>query len=131
MENKINKPTASRFWGWFNPVGRQAGGIGFILNRITALGLVLYLTLHLFMLGKLAQGPDAYDFFIAFVKSPLFTLGELLVVAAVFIHGLNGIRIFLTSFGIGVTRQKQSFFIYMAAALVIIVYFAFRMLAHV
>lgn len=131
MDNKKDQPTASRFWGWFNPVGRQAGGIGFILNRITALGLTLYLFMHLIVLGKLAQGPAAYDSFIALAKSPLFIFGELFVVAGVFIHGLNGIRIVLTSFGVSVTRQKQMFYVVMASALIVIGYFAVRMLAHI
>lgn len=131
MDNKLNKPSASRFWAWFNPTGRQAGGVGFILNRLAGLGLTLYLFLHLTMLYKLAQGPDAYDSFIAYTKSPLFLIGELLVVAAVFIHGLNGIRIGLTSFGIGVPSQKQMFYALMAIAGVIIVYFAVKMISHV
>ncbi|MHB0987641.1 MAG: succinate dehydrogenase, cytochrome b556 subunit [Bellilinea sp.] len=129
MEDKRNKPSASRFWVWFSPVGRQAGGIGFILNRITALGLTLYLFLHLVMLGKLAQGPQSYDSFIATAKTPLFIFGELLVVAAVFIHGFNGIRIILTTFDIGVNRQKQMFYALMLLALVMIAYFAIRMVS--
>lgn len=131
MENKLNKPSASRFLAWFNPVGRQAGGVGFIINRLAGLGLTLYLTMHLIILGKLAQGPDAYDSFIAIAKSPLFLIGELFVVAAVFIHGLNGVRIVLTSFGIGVTTQKQMFYALMAVAAIIIVYFAFTMISHI
>jgi succinate dehydrogenase / fumarate reductase cytochrome b subunit len=131
MDNKLNKPSASRFWSWFNPVGRQAGGIGFILNRLAGLGLTLYLFMHLIVLSKLAQGPEAYDSFIALTHSPLFLIGELLVVAAVFIHGLNGARIIITSFGIGVPRQKQMFYALMTLAGIIIVYFAIRMISHV
>jgi len=130
MENKLNKPSASRFLGWFNPVGRQAGGIGFILNRITALGLTLYLSLHMIMLGKLAQGSQSYDSFIAIAKTPIFIFGELFVVAAVFIHGFNGIRIVLTSFGVGINQQKQMLFASMSLAIVVIVYFAVRMVSH-
>ncbi len=128
MENKINRPSASRFWSWFNPVGRQTGGVGFILNRLTAIGLTLYLFLHLSVLSKLAQGPAAYDSFIKMAKSPIFLAGELLVVAGVFIHGLNGIRIVLTSFGVSVTRQKQLFVGLMALAVVIILVFAVKMI---
>lgn len=130
METKNNKPGGSRFWLWFNPVGRQAGGVGFIINRIAGLGLTLYLVMHLIVLGKLAQGPAAYDSFIALTKSPIFLFGELLVVAGVFIHGLNGIRIVLNSFGVGVTHQKQMFYALMAVAVVIIVIFAVRMISH-
>ena len=57
----------------------------------------------------LAKGPEAYDGFIALVKNPIFLTGELLVIAAALIHGLNGIRIGLTSFGIAGGKQKQLF----------------------
>ena len=49
------------------------------------------------------------------------------VVAAVFLHGLNGIRIILTSFGVGVTRQKQLFYAFMILAVLIILVFTVRM----
>ena len=128
MENHPQKP--GNFYKWFDPRFRKLGSWAFILNRITGLGLTLYLFLHLVMLGNLAKGPEAYDGFIALVKNPLFLIGELLVIAAVFIHGLNGIRIALTSFGIGGGKQKQMFIGMMVVAVVAIVYFAIRMFAH-
>ncbi|MHB8132738.1 MAG: succinate dehydrogenase, cytochrome b556 subunit [Anaerolineaceae bacterium] len=115
---------------WFDPRHRSLGSWAFILNRITGLGLTLYLFLHLIMLGQLAKGPDAYDGFIALVKNPVFLVGELLVIAAALIHGLNGIRVGVTSFGIGNSKQKQLFIILMSLAAVAIIYFAFRMFAH-
>ena len=115
---------------WFDPRKRNMGSWAFILNRITGLGLTLYLFLHLIMLGQLAKGPQAYDGFITLVKNPLFLTGELLVVAAALIHGLNGIRIGLTSFGIWAKFQKQLFVILMSIALITIVFFAFRMFTH-
>jgi succinate dehydrogenase / fumarate reductase cytochrome b subunit len=123
-----NKPSSKNFLRWFNPLGRQPGTWAFILNRITALGLTLYLGLHLVMLGKLAQGPEAYDAFINLAKAPVFVLGEILVVAGGFIHGINGIRISATSFGLGVRHQKSMFFLSMAVAIPAIMYFAWRML---
>jgi len=127
MENTRNQPSAGRLWSWFNPVGRQTGGWAFILNRITALGLTFYLFLHLVILGRLAQGPDAYDQFLALTENPLIKLGEFAVVAAAILHGLNGIRIILTTFGIGVTRQKQLFWGFMAVAAIAILFFFARM----
>jgi succinate dehydrogenase / fumarate reductase cytochrome b subunit len=82
------------------------------------------------MLGQLAKGPEAYDGFIAMVKNPIFLMGELLVVAAAIIHGLNGIRIGLTSFGIAGGKQKQLFIGLMTVAFISIVYFAIRMFTH-
>jgi succinate dehydrogenase / fumarate reductase cytochrome b subunit len=129
MNTKVNLPSAARFWAWFNPLGRQTGGWAFILNRITALGLTLYLYMHLIVLSQLAVGSDAWDAFLKLAHSPVFKIGELLVVAAGIIHGLNGIRIVLTSFSIGITRQKLLFYTTMGVAAVIILIFAARMFA--
>lgn len=123
----INSPEPRRFWRWFDPRGRQVGTLAFILNRITALGLTLYLVMHLFMLGKLAQGPEAYNSFITLAKTPLIKVGELFVIAAGLIHGLNGIRIALNSFGVGVRKQRMLFYIFFALALLGSVYFGWRM----
>ena len=127
MDDKHNKPSPVNFWMWFNPVGRQTGGWAFILNRITALGLTFYLFLHLMVLGQLAKGPAGYDGFVALMRNPISIFGELLVVAAGIIHGLNGIRILLTTFGVGVTRQKQLFYGLMSIAVIAIIVFAIRM----
>jgi succinate dehydrogenase / fumarate reductase cytochrome b subunit len=122
-----NAPSPDRFALWFDPRRRHPGAWAFILNRVTALGLTLYLFLHLYMLSKLAQGPQAYDNFIVLVKAPLIKASELLVIAGGLIHGLNGIRVALTSFGIGVTRQKEFFWIGMAISCIGILFFAYKM----
>lgn len=127
MDITRNEPSARRFWSWFIPLRRDIGYWAFALNRITALGLTLYLFLHLIILGKLAQGPGAYDEFLLLTENPLIKLGEWAVVAGAILHGLNGIRVILTSFGIGVTRQQQLFYGLMAVALIVILIFTARM----
>jgi succinate dehydrogenase / fumarate reductase cytochrome b subunit len=127
MDTQHNQPSPAKFWNWFNPVGRKTGSWAYILNRITALGLTLYLYLHLVVLSLLAKGPEGYDSFVALVSNPIFIAGELLVVAAGILHGLNGIRIILTTFGISVTHQKQLFYALMVAAILAILIFGIRM----
>lgn len=127
MDISRNQPSARRFWSWFIPFRRDIGSWAFALNRITAIGLTFYLFLHLGVLGLLAQGPGAYDDFLVLTENPLIKLGEWAVVAAAILHGLNGIRIVLTSFGIGVTRQKQLFYGFMILAVLIILIFTARM----
>jgi succinate dehydrogenase / fumarate reductase cytochrome b subunit len=122
-----NSSAPQNFPRWFDPRNREIGTWGFILNRITALGLTLYLFLHLVALGQLARGAPAYDGFIALVENPLFKIGEMLVIAAGLIHGLNGIRIALNSFGIGTRYQRPIFLGLMALALVGIVIFGAKM----
>ena len=118
-----NRPSPINFWRWFDPRHRQIGTWGFILNRITALGLTLYLGLHLIALSQLAQGPEVYNNFVALAKNPILKLGEMAVVAAGIIHGLNGIRIALNSFGLAVRYQRQIFLGLMALAAIFIAIF--------
>jgi len=127
MNTSKNQPSPSRLLNWFNPRGRSLEGMAFILNRITALGLTLYLFLHLIVLGTLARGESAYDSFIELVHNPVYIFGEFLVVAAGLIHGFNGLRIFFTSLGIAVPRQKAMLYVLMAIALVASLIFGLRM----
>ncbi len=122
-----NAPSPVKFWRWFDPRSRSTSTWAFILNRITALGLTLYLFLHLIALGQMAQGPDAYDAFIHFAHLPVIKVAEMFVIAGGLIHGLNGIRIALTSFGIGVRQQRIFFYGVFSLAVLFIAYFGFRM----
>jgi succinate dehydrogenase / fumarate reductase cytochrome b subunit len=124
----MNHPSRPvQFWRWFDPRWRSLSNWGFILNRITALGLTLYLFLHLGVLSTLARGEAAYDAFLEIAHTPVIQVGEMLVIAAGLIHGLNGIRIALNSFGVAVTRQKQIFLGLMVLAAIGTVVFAIKM----
>ena len=127
MTGATQRRSARQFVRWFEPRWRDVGMWAFILNRISGIGLTVYLFLHLAVLGTLARGPAAYDSFIALAKSPLFLAGELVVVAGGLYHALNGVRIVLNSFGIGVARQRQLFYALLAAVIVVTVIFAVRM----
>ncbi|RPI30760.1 MAG: succinate dehydrogenase, cytochrome b556 subunit [Chloroflexota bacterium] len=117
--------------GWFDVRRRSAGMWAFVLNRVTAIGLVVYLFIHLVVLSSLARGPQAYDDFIELVKSPLFIFSELLVVIGGLYHGLNGLRIALTSFGVAVPYQRQLFYVFLAITIIGSLIFAFRMFTAV
>ena len=126
--NKVIKLTsASSFWHWFDPRRRDFGTWAFILNRISAVGLTVYLFMHLVVLGTLAQGPEAYGSFLALIHNPLFLAGELLVICAGIYHAMNGIRVVLTSFGIGVSHQKIIFLFIIIMTIAFSLIFAIRM----
>ncbi len=122
-----NQPSPKKFLYWFDPRHRQPGTWAFILNRITALGLTFYLVLHLVVLSNLTKGAEGYDTFLEFARQPVVKFGELLVIAAGLIHGLNGLRVVLTTFGIGVTIQRQVFWMLMALAAIGTAAFAYVM----
>jgi succinate dehydrogenase / fumarate reductase cytochrome b subunit len=127
MQPEDTRRTPANVIKWFDLRGLDLGTFAFLLNRITGIGLTLYLFLHLIVLSTLSKGAQAYDQFVALVKNPLFLFGEYLVVAAVLLHGLNGLRIALTSLGVAVPRQKQLFIGLMVIALVGCGIFAVRM----
>lgn len=106
---------------WFDPRNRNLGMLAFILNRITALGLVFYLGLHLVVLSLLAIGETTWDAFIAIVSSPLFLVMDIVLLAGVLIHGLNGVRLTLVGLGFAANRQRGIFVILMTIALIILI----------
>jgi succinate dehydrogenase / fumarate reductase cytochrome b subunit len=114
---------------WFDPRARQAGSWAFILNRLSALGLTFYLGLHLIVLNKLAQGAKAYDDFVAFSQSPWIKIGEVILIAAVVFHGINGLRLTLHAFSIGIRQQKNLFGIAVIATVFVSVVFAIHLFA--
>lgn len=80
---------------------RYRGAIGqwsWVLHRITGLGVVFFLTLHVIDTSWSVFYPQLYVEAIASYQTPLFTLGEFALVAAVVYHALNGIRIVIFDF---------------------------------
>jgi succinate dehydrogenase / fumarate reductase cytochrome b subunit len=69
-----------------------------VLHRITGLGVLFFLILHVIDTSWAAFYPDLYVHAIAAYQTPLFTIGEFALVAAVVYHSLNGIRISLFDF---------------------------------
>ena len=116
---------ASRSWrrgwiAWFDVRKRRVGAWAFALNRLTALGLVLYLGIHLWVLRLLAQGEARWNEFIALAKSPLFLFLDVVLFFGILYHGLNGIRVTLVGLGIGVSAHKTLFWALMSVAAVLL-----------
>jgi succinate dehydrogenase / fumarate reductase cytochrome b subunit len=77
---------------------RYRGAIGqwsWALHRITGLGVVLFLILHVIDTSWAVFFPRLYEEAIATYQSPLFTIGEFALVACVVFHAYNGLRIIL------------------------------------
>ncbi len=98
-----------RAGGWFDLRRRKLGMWAYALNRITGIGLVVYLYLHLGVLSLLSGGPGSWDSFVSLARSPYFLTLDVILLAGVLIHGLNGLRIALTGFNVGVKKQKVLF----------------------
>jgi succinate dehydrogenase / fumarate reductase cytochrome b subunit len=103
---------------WFDVRRRKLGMWAFALNRIACIGLVVYLYLHLVVLSTLSRGPGAWDAFISLVRQPSFLVLDVILLAGILIHGLNGLRVTLTGFDVGVKKQKALFSALMLVAVV-------------
>jgi succinate dehydrogenase / fumarate reductase cytochrome b subunit len=92
--------------GWFDPRGRALGSFAFAVNRVTGLGLVFYLYLHLAVLSMLLQGESAWNDFVKLATNVVFLLLDVLLVFGLLYHGLNGLRVALVGTGLVADRQR-------------------------
>lgn len=93
---------------------RYRGGVGmlsWILHRISGLALSGYLLLHIYDLRAVQRGPQALDEALAVFQTPFWKVMDLLLVAAVLYHTLNGIRLLLFDMGKGLRYQRQLFWV--------------------
>jgi len=114
--------------GWADPRGRRLGGWAFILNRLTGLGILLYLFMHLVVLSLLARGPSAWDGFVSIALSPVFLSFDIVLIFGLLLHGLNGIRVTLVGFGLVVDRQKAIFVALMVVGALALIVAALRII---
>lgn len=90
--------------------GENIGMWTWLLQRVTGLLLVFYLFAHLWVLHY-ANLPNkvAFDEILARLQSPLFLVFDLMLLALVIFHALNGIRVIVIDFGISSRGQKMLF----------------------
>jgi succinate dehydrogenase / fumarate reductase cytochrome b subunit len=78
--------------GYIRYRGRE-GHYSFLLHRITGLGTLLFLAIHIVDTATVYWMPSLYDHAIAIYRLPPFLLGEIALVFCVIYHGVNGLRI--------------------------------------
>lgn len=78
--------------GYVGYRGRE-GQWSFLLHRITGLGVLLFLLIHIVDTSTVYFLPNLYGEVINLYRSTLFGLGEIALIFCLFFHGVNGIRI--------------------------------------
>src|SRR5512141_35434 len=93
-------------------VARYRGRFGqleWAFHRISGLGVVLFLLLHIVDTSTVYFAPSAYTFFVTLYKNPFFGLGEIALAAAVIYHAMNGLRVTIMDFVPRLwARQRQA-----------------------
>jgi succinate dehydrogenase / fumarate reductase cytochrome b subunit len=97
----------------------STGFLSFFLRRLTGVALVLYLFMHMWVIGSSLGGPASFDQRLAMVQGPVFTVLEILLLAAVIYHAIDGIRLLIVHY-LKVTEYRRSLFYAVMATTVLI-----------
>lgn len=119
----MNKTFADRYRG-------GAGMLAWILHRITGLALTAYLLLHLYDLRAIQTSVASFDEALAVFRTPFWKLMDLLLLAAVAYHMLNGIRLLAFDAGWGLRNQRALFWIALVGTIVILAFSAVMTFAN-
>jgi succinate dehydrogenase / fumarate reductase cytochrome b subunit len=76
----------------------NAGMWTWLLHRVTGLGILAFLIIHVADTAAVVYWPDFYDHTLTIYRSPLFRVAELAIFFAVMFHALNGVRIIIQDF---------------------------------
>jgi succinate dehydrogenase / fumarate reductase, cytochrome b subunit len=79
-----------------------------MLHRVTGLGILLFLILHVADTALVVYRPDWYDHALSLYKHPVFRVGEVAIYFSVLYHALNGMRIVIQDFWpVAMRHQKK------------------------
>ncbi len=76
----------------------QSGMWSWLLHRVTGLGVLLFLLIHIVDISLLNFGPKVYNEGIALFGLTIVRILSLALIGALLYHGFNGVRIILIDF---------------------------------
>lgn len=91
------------------PGSIDVGTLAWMLHKITGVFLVIYLLIHLVVIGQSVRGPEAFNEAMAFVQQPVFVFLDAGLAGVVAYHAFNGLRCVAFDFGWGIKQQKPLF----------------------
>lgn len=67
-------------------------------HRLSGIGVLLYLFMHIVETSMVTFGPDVYNATLGLFRNLPIRLGEVLLMAALVYHSLNGLKVILLDF---------------------------------
>ncbi len=92
--------------GYVRYRGRE-GQISFLLHRVTGLGTLLFLGIHILDTATVYFAPQLYPDAIHLYSTTPFMIGEIILVFCVLYHGANGIRLAISDWFPKLWRIRQ------------------------
>jgi succinate dehydrogenase / fumarate reductase cytochrome b subunit len=111
--------------------GTRTGWWAWLVQRLTGVALVGYLFLHILVISTNQAGAKTFDDVLAFLQTPVFVVLDLLLVATVLFHALNGVRVILFDLGVGIRQQASIFWVNVVITFIvtgIATYFSFPLI---
>lgn len=88
----------------------QSGMLAWALHRITGLGVLLFLLIHIADIYIVKYGPEAFDDLLFIYHALPFRILEIGLVASVYYHALNGLRIIFIDFSDWADQHQRELF---------------------
>ena len=110
----------------------QSGHWSWLLHRITGLGVLLFLLVHIVDITLIGFGPKVYNDSIAIFSLPFVRVVSLALIASVLYHAFNGVRIIIVDFWPnGYNYQRALFYTALALSIICFIPMAFFVMAPV
>lgn len=108
----------------------QSGQWSWLLHRITGLGVLLFLLVHIVDITLIGFGPTIYNDAIAIFSTGIIRVISLALIASLLFHAFNGIRIILIDFWpAGYKYQQAMFYIVLVVTIVSFLPMAYYVMA--
>jgi len=101
------------------PNNIDTGTIAWILHKITGVFLVVYLLIHIFVVGQGVRSEEAFNEALAFVQKPIFVFLDSGLSGVVAYHAFNGLRVVAFDLGWGIRQQKLLFWLSLLIAVAV------------
>jgi succinate dehydrogenase cytochrome b subunit len=110
----------------------QSGHWSWLLHRITGLGVLLFLLVHIVDITLIGFGPQVYNDSIKIFSLPFVRVVSLALIASVLYHAFNGVRIIIVDFWPnGYKYQRALFYTALALSIICFIPMAFFVMAPV
>jgi succinate dehydrogenase / fumarate reductase cytochrome b subunit len=110
----------------------QSGQWSWLLHRVTGLGVLLFLLVHIVDITLIGFGPQVYNESLQVFGNPVVRLVSLALIASVLYHAYNGVRVIIIDFwSAGYKYQRQMFYAVLALTILSFVPMAFFVIAPV
>ena len=95
----------------FQARAMRTGTAAWLLQRLSGVFLTVYLIAHIIVIGSSVRGEDSFDDLLSTFDKPLFLVLDAGLLGIVAFHAMNGLRLILFDFAIGLRYQKALFWV--------------------